>query len=89
MPLGIIVPTTPRQLRRMNMELFGTGETPIKKVRKIVVTRAGGWYRAHYSGRNVFVMARDENDARSRLKSFDKGKGYHDGTLPRSLDDGR
>jgi hypothetical protein len=55
---------------------------PIKKVREVIITKCGSWYRAHYAGRNVFVMARDEDGARSRLKGFDDGKWHHDGTRP-------
>jgi hypothetical protein len=49
------------------------GVATLKQPRKIVISRAGGFTKARYSGRRAFVFGCDESHAVSRLKTWDGG----------------
>jgi len=44
--------------------------TPIKRV--VTLSESGGFTLARYEGRTSYVFGRDEKDARSRLKAWDR-----------------
>ena len=77
--LGIIEPTTRRQMRRLNMQLFGTGETPeqveppITKLRRVIFSKAGGFLKGRYEGRSTSVFGDSPLQISKRLKFFDGG----------------
>jgi hypothetical protein len=68
----------------MNIELFGTGEPPIRKVRKIIFSNAGGVLKGRYAGRSTWVFGESELQITKKLKFFDGGQQdkHKDGTLP-------
>jgi hypothetical protein len=72
-------PTTPRQLRRSNLEQLAELVVPKRsaqgvstKVRRVIITCVGNVYRARYEGRSAFVIGCDEMEARKRLRFADK-----------------